>query len=59
MWIKLCRYAKHLDKYSEQERWDHFVSVSILFNPEFYISAGGSLVAQLVKNLLAMWETWV
>ena len=23
MWIKLCRYAKHLDKYSEQERWDH------------------------------------
>ena len=36
-----------------------FVSVSILFNPEFYISAGDSLVAQLVKNLLAMWETWV
>ena len=23
MWMKLCRYAKHLDKYSEQERWDH------------------------------------
>ncbi|MBR3786316.1 MAG: 1-acyl-sn-glycerol-3-phosphate acyltransferase [Firmicutes bacterium] len=23
MWFKLCRYAKHLDKYSEQERWDH------------------------------------
>ena len=23
MWFKLCRYAKHFDKYSEQERWDH------------------------------------
>ena len=35
-----------------------FVSVSILFNPEFYISAGDSLVAQLVKNPPAMWDTW-
>ena len=24
-----------------------------------YIIYGASLVAQLVKNLLAMWETWV
>jgi len=23
MWMKLCRYAKNIDKYPEQERWDH------------------------------------
>ena len=22
-WVKLCRYAKHADKYSELERWQH------------------------------------
>ena len=25
----------------------------------FYVAQWGSLVAQLVKNLPAMWETWV
>jgi len=23
VWFKLCRYAKHTDKYPEQEKWDH------------------------------------
>ena len=35
---------------------DWLTSLSIIFSPSIHVS---SLVAQLVKNLPAKWETWV
>ena len=61
--INLCKLAtdregcKESDT-TEQLNWTEFFKIRVELDL-FYVAQLASLVAQLVKNLPAMWETWV